>query len=342
MGIASARRTDTREESVFRHLLVCLDRSEAAEEALPLAGYLARLGDASVTILHVLETPTRAGEARVTDALGWEIARQEAVSYLEAVGERLEVPIRTVVAEGGPSAQRIAGLAEELSADLTVLTTHGEGGVGEWSLGSTAQKILAVTRGSVLIAPASRRSPPTRVPPRRILVPLDGSKRTEFVLPTVTRLARGSSAEVVLAHVVREPMMSEVLSSAADLSLARELAQRQTANANDYLERIRARLASEGVEARVLVRRLRDTLEGLVSLAHTEQSDLVVLCAHGSGCNADRQFGSITSYMISHSTTPLLVIQDLPERPRRSSSVPPPPPPRTPVPPRFLDAHGRG
>jgi nucleotide-binding universal stress UspA family protein len=338
MGIASAQRTAP-EDAVFHHLLVCLDRSEAAERALPLAAFLARMGDARVTVLHVLETRGENREERVTDALGWEIARQEAVSYLEGVGERLGLPMRTVVAEGGPSAHRIAGLTEELSADLTVLTTHGEGGMGEWSLGSTAQKILALSRGSILITPTNPRSPAPRVPPQRILVPLDGSKRTEFVLPTATRLARGSGAEVILAHVVDEPMVSEVLSSAADLSLARKLAERQSENARDYLERIRSRLVADGVAARVLVRRDRDHREGLVSLAHSESTDLVVLCAHGSVCNAERQFGSVASYMIAHSSTPLLVIQDLPDRARRTSSIPPP---RTQAPPRSLDAHGRG
>lgn len=341
MGTANAQET-VPGDAVFHHLLVCLDRSEAAEGALPLARYLARMGDARVTVLHVLETPKRNGEARVTDALGWEIARQEAVSYLEGVGERLEMPLQTVVAEGGPSANRIAALANELSVDLTLLTTHGEGGTGEWSLGGTAQKILALTHGSILITPAHPRSPPPRVPPQRILVPLDGSKRTEFVLPIVTRLARRSDAEVVLAHVVAEPMVSEVLSSAADLSLARELAIRQTANAKEYLERIRSRLVADGVTSRVLVRRNRDHREGLVSLTCSEQADLVVLCAHGSVCNAERQFGTVASYMISHSTTPLLVIQDLPARPRRASSVPPPAPLRTPTSSTVLDARGRG
>lgn len=348
MPDATARRMDiaTAEvarlgEAVFRHVLVCLDRSEAAESALPLAAHLARMDDARVTLLHVLEAPTDPSEVRVTDALGWEIARQEAKSYLERVGERLALPTQTCVAEG-PSAHRITALASELRADLTVLTTHGEGGGGEWSLGSTAQKILALASGSILISPAPSRTPAPRVPPRRILVPLDGSKRTESVLPTVTRLARGSDAEVIVAHIVWEPVITEVLSAPEDLVLARQLAERQAASAGEYLDRIVARFVADGVVARALVRRNSDHREGLVSLAHAEGADLVVLCAHGSVCNARRQFGSVASYLIAHSTTPLLVIQDLPDRSRRSTPVPSASASRLPVPSRILDADGRG
>lgn len=324
-------------EAAFRHVLVCLDRSDAAERALPLAIYLARTSGARVTLLHVLEAEAEPTEAHVTDALGWEIARQEAQAYLARVGARLELPVDTHVAEG-PSAHRITALAAELRADLVVLTTHGEGGLGDWSLGSTAQKILALASGSVLVTPAHVRTPAPSVPPRRILVPLDGSKRTESVLPTVTRLARGSRADVVLAHIVWEPVITEVLCAPEDLVLARELADRQAASATAYLERIRARLQADGVTAQVLVRRRSDHGEGLVSLAHAEEADLVVLCAHGTVCNAARPFGSVASYLIDHSTTPLLVIQDLPGRARRSTPVPSSPS-RPPAPSRNPDAH---
>ena len=328
-------------EGAFRHILICLDRSEAAERVLPLAAYLANSDCAQITLLHVLESRSSATTGRATDAIGWEIARTEARAYLESVGDRVAPATQTHVTEGS-TARRIVTMAEEFHADLIAITTHGEGGAAGWDLGSTTEKVLALTAGSVLIVPTDPSGIAARIPPRRILIPLDGSRRTESVLPIAVRFARRAEAEIVLAHVVWEPIRTEILSSAEDLGLARKLAERQASNAARYLERMRERLASDGVAARVVVRRGRDHREALVSLATAEQADLVVLCAHGSVCNARRPFGSMTKYLITHASVPLLVIQDIADRVRISSLPPPPPAPRTPLPPRSVDELGRG
>src|SRR3546814_15560227 len=44
---------------------------------------------------------------------------------------------------------------------------------------------------------------------QRILVPLDGSRWAESVLPLAARIARAANAEILLAHVVPAPEMIE-------------------------------------------------------------------------------------------------------------------------------------
>lgn len=329
-----------RPAGAFQHVLVCLDRSEASASALPLSVHLAAIDRARVTLLHVLEAPPRSGEKSATDALGWEIAREEAGAFLKRMAERVRLPTETHVAEGVTAGQ-IVSLARELKVDLVALATHGEGGAGEWSLGGTAEKVLASTHASILVTPAGHESGAAHAPPRRILVPLDGSRRTESILPTAVRLARGSDAEVILAHAVWEPVATEILCAPEDLALARGLAERQASSAARYLERLRGLLEADGVRTRALVRRGHDHREVLVSLATAEEADLILLCAHGSVCNALRPYGTVAGYLIAHSTAPLLVIQDLPERARRSTPAPPGPATRTPIPPRSLDAEWR-
>lgn len=316
-GAAEAR-SGTR----FRRVLVCLDRSETAEVVLPLATYLAQMDGGRVTLLHVLEASPGAAEARATDALEWDIVRQEAHAYLKRLAKGvadLGVTADTQIVEGSP-AHSVAALAAELEADLVVLSTYGEGGVDEWTLGSNAQKILALARGAVLVVPADAGEPATRVPPRCVLVPLDGSVRAESVLPTLLHLARTDDAEIVLAHAVPAPHRTELLSTSDDLALAQELADRLGDRADYYLGRIRSQLAASGVSARTVVRRATDHREGIVALATAERADLLLVSAHGSTCNPRRRFGSVTSYLIAHSTTPVLVLQDLPDDARRTAS----------------------
>lgn len=321
MSVQNAVRAAETQWSVgFRRVVVCLDRSETAEAVLPLATHLAQMDGGRMTLLHVLEALPDAAEVRATDALEWDIVRQEADSYLERLAKRaagLGVTADTQIAEGS-AAHGVAALAAELEADLVVLSTYGEGGMDAWTLGSTARKILALARGAVLVVPAGTEEPATHVPPRRVLVPLDGSLRGESVLPTLLHLARADDAEVVIAHAVADPIRTEVLSTPDDVALARELADHVAARADAYLERIRSQLAASGVRARTVVCRAADYREGIIALVAAERVDLVVVSAHGSVCNPRRRFGSVTSYLIAHSTAPVLVIQDLPDSARRT------------------------
>lgn len=250
---------------------------------------------------------------RITDPLGWEVSRREASAYLDPLARNLSetwgLSVDTRIEQGRP-AERITAIAREIGADLTVIASHGEGGVAAWNLGSTAQQVLAISRGSVLLA---RAMPPSSsvVTPKRILIPLDGSLRTESVLPTAARIADTHGAEMLLVHVVAEPLPTAVL-HAADLDLARGLASRLESRAKNYLDHLRARLPPDA-RVRTLVTRHADERQSLLEIARQEQIDLVVLSAHGSVCNSTRPFGSVTHHLLGHSTVPLLVLQDLSE-----------------------------
>lgn len=321
----------------MRRILVCLDRSAWSESCLPYATALGRVFGSNLTLLHVMQPLHEHAGARITDPLGWEVSRREASAYLEGLArwmhEKWGLSVDSRLEQGRP-AERITAVARELGADLTVISSHGEGGVAAWHLGSTAQQLIAVSTGSVLVVRAQSPAP-SAVMPRRILVPLDGSLRTESVLPTVARIADAHGAEVVLTHVVCEPVPTAVL-HAGDFELARELAGHLEARAKRYLEHLHARMPRE-LRVRTLVTRHVDERQSLLEIAEQEQVDLVVLSAHGSVCNPTRPFGSVTQHLLSHSSVPLLVLQDLSqaelERVREEGDEQSAPPPRSSFPP---------
>ncbi len=298
------------------HILVCLDRSALSEACLPHAVAMAAVFDARMTLLHVMQGPHDGGPQPTPDPLGWEIARQEAQAYLERLKDRtlaLGPVTRTLLAQGHPAA-RIASVAAEIGADLTVLGSHGEGGHVN-GLGSTVQQVLAITRSSVFVA-RSTATTPAPITPKRILVPLDGSTRTECVLPMAARIARTHGAELLLVHVVSEPVPSTILSAGEDLELARDLARRLQSGAERYLNQIASQLRLESLGVRTVVLRETDARQSLVELSEREHVDLMIVAAHGSTCNPARAFGTVASYLLSHARPALLVIQDLraPER----------------------------
>lgn len=301
-------------KSPQRRILVCLDRSAYSEACVPHALMLARAFHSALTLVHVMQPQHNPSGQQTCDALGWEISSQEARNYLERIERQvvqtLWQDVDTRLEQGRPAA-RIVDLARELDAEVTVLGSRGEGGTRDQSLGSTVQQVLASSRGSVLIVHPAKtdRSP---AGPKQILVPLDGSLRTESVLPAAARLAGAHGAELLLVHIVQEPVPSALLASPEDIELARTLAGRLEASARRYLERLRLRLSHEVSVVRTLVVRHANERQCLVEISQKEQIALIVLSAHGSACDSGRTFGSVAAYLLTHSTVPLLVLQDLP------------------------------
>ena len=298
--------------------MVCLDRSEAAERALPLAASLARAEGAALTLLHVLDAPDRGADSRPMDALEWEIHRAEAHRYLSRLVDRLQAPelrVEDQLAEGS-APDRVASIAADLGVGLLVLSTRGDG-EATCCIGGTAHKLLEMAPCPVLTVPVRDGEPVGAGPLRRILVPLDGSVRSQHVLPTVLRLARALRTQVVLATAIRDPVRTELLSREEDLLLAQELTDRLVKQAEEYLARIRSQLEAGGVSAVTRVQRGFDHRAVIVGLARSEGADLTVMSAHGSRCDPQRRFGTVPSHFMARSACPLLVLQDLPRASKR-------------------------
>ena len=302
-----------RDAHAIRRILVCIDRSPVSEACLQHAVAISKSLGSAMTLLHVMQPSHERPGLQATDVFDWEISRQEASAYMESLGREgtmasgQHVDVRL---EQGHPAERITAVARELDADLTVLGSHGQRGAAAWNLGSTVLQVLAVTRGSVLIA-RSNSAGAGDVSPNRILVPLDGSLRTESVLPTAVRIAKKYGSELLLVLVVREPVPTSVLHTPEDLEVARDLAARLEARGKGYLEGLRDQLVREGASVRTLVLRTADEKQSLLDLSQKEQSDLIVLSAHGATCNSASTFGSVTAHLLTHSVVPLLVLQDL-------------------------------
>ena len=297
----------------LRRILVCVDRSQFANVAVRQAVSLAETFDSAVTLLYVVQPSHETDAQRPTDPFAWDIATRQAATYLEGLKSEIARKSRIEVEpklEQGQPAERIASLTGELGTDLLVLGSHGESGLLEWNLGSTVEHVLAIARRSVLIA---REHSGSEGPwaPKRILVPLDGSLRTESVLPVVARLAREHEAEVTLAHVVAEPSVTAILRAESDLKLAGELATRLEGHAVRYLGGLRDRLRNEGVDARTVVLRRADERKALLALTRSQGVDLVVLSAHGATCDPGCPFGSAAKHLVAHCRVSLLVLQDV-------------------------------
>jgi nucleotide-binding universal stress UspA family protein len=158
---------DLAAEPPLKHVLVPLDGTPLAEQALEPALKVGALTGARFTLLRVVKPavlPQYVGEGSTVAGLHDSVlqdlrARQrrleeEARAYLDAVADRLRqrgVPVQTrVVVEESP-ALGILGEIQEHGADLVALATHGRRGLSRLLLGSVADKVLRGASVPVLL-----------------------------------------------------------------------------------------------------------------------------------------------------------------------------------------------
>ncbi len=299
---------------MFRRILMPLDGSRLAECAVSCTTALARTFGMPVTLLRVLEQSQGADCSRPIDPLDWHMCKTEAGTYLEDLASRFEaegVETESILKEGEP-AQRIVEAVEEKDIDLLVVSSHGRSGLNPWYAGSVFQKIAARARISMMIVRAYQESAEASNGSRfdRILVPLDGSKRSEFALPPAVRLARDHASDLILAHVTRIPEMPRRHPpNPEDRELSTRLVQRNQKEMETHFESVLPRLP---VKARILLEAADDPAIRLHELVGEQKADMVVMSAHGYSGKSKWTYGSIAHNFIIYGTTPLLLMQDFP------------------------------
>lgn len=311
---------------MFSHLLVPLDGSKLAECVLPHVSAFARLAGARVTLVHVLEPPTLAGKREPTDPIRWQLASNEAQRYLEEVRARLGPDVAATEWRmfEGQTTSNVVDYAQAEGVDLIALSSHGQSGMMGWNLGAVGHKLAMHARTSMLIVRAFGAPERTDEPLRyeRLLLPLDGSRRAEIVLPNASHVADEHRARITLAHVVqRAPTTSRLPLPEREADLEERFLTMRRRHAERYLATVRDELAIAGRDVDVHVDVGIDTVARLHDLADAGGTDLVVVSAHGASGSNRWPFGTTVLNLLAYGTKPLLVIQDLPREELQPSAA---------------------
>ena len=277
------------------------------------ANMLARRLHASLRTLCVLDTSAKS--AAPHDPIAWEMRRIEARNR---VGHLLEnasadeggtVGIEVAI---GPFDDCFQAVLEHSAVDLCLIGAVGEDARPGRVIGDTARRIIEAAPCSVLIVPpgAMLDSGQAVAAIRRLMVPLDCSRRAEVALPPAVALADAFGAELVVAHALPEPAITEIgPPDEAGIALRRNIAQHNRKTAERYMSRLRARLALDRRAIRSLIVNGDDPRHRLARAAVEEGADLIVLAAKGAGGYADQSLGSVADFLVTHMRKPLLVVR---------------------------------
>ncbi|MDP6454764.1 MAG: universal stress protein [SAR202 cluster bacterium] len=152
---------------MFDHILVPLDGSELAEQALPHASDIAKTNGATVHFIQVTSDHPeaagfRSGLSSESQASNLEISRQleqamvdRARDYLTRIAAPIKnegITVETELHHGSPH-EHIVEYAENNDIDLIVMSSHGHGGVRRMLTGSTTDKVVRAAEVPVLVIP---------------------------------------------------------------------------------------------------------------------------------------------------------------------------------------------
>ena len=143
---------------------------------------------------------------------------------------------------------------------------------------------------------------------KKILVPLDGSKLAECVLPHVASIIKGCQApEVIFVRVV-EPFQVPPGDFVLSADEAKQLDERHKAEAESYLSRIASQAGYEGAEVKweVIVGKVSDSLADYV---RHSGADIVVMATHGRSGVSRWVFGSVAERVLRSAGVPVLMVR---------------------------------
>jgi nucleotide-binding universal stress UspA family protein len=187
-----------------------------------------------------------------------------------------------MVLAGSPSDGLVRAEAE-LQPDLVVMASHGRSGLARFALGSVAERLVREGTAPVLIVHALN---PLDQKLDFALVPLDGSSLAEQALPMVEALAGKPVRQVRLMRAVTLP--------------------EESTEARRYLDGVRDRLQSAGLEVTIEVR-IDDPATAIQDAG--ERADLIVLATHGRGGFDRLRHGSVAERFTRQAQMPVLLVR---------------------------------
>jgi nucleotide-binding universal stress UspA family protein len=309
---------------MYRSILVPLDGSPLSEQALPVAGDIARRSGATLRLMHVhmpaTPDPIYVPGLPVIDKSMQSLDKDHERVYLEHTRDRIiaEHGIRVTIAIQNLAGDvvRDASIADALAVDaaatdtdLIVMTTHGRGGLARFWLGSVADALVHVSPVPVLSLRPDELGRPFEHPPvfRHILIPLDGSALAEQILEPALALGDLTRAAYTLLHVVDLLVVPGYAPLAQAVHLDSQMTQALLADRQRYLDNLAQRLRLGRRQIHTLALLGTQPAVTIMDAARAQGADLIALATHGRSGLARLLIGSVADKVRRGEDLPVLL-----------------------------------
>lgn len=140
-----------------------------------------------------------------------------------------------------------------------------------------------------------------------ILVPLDGSKRAETILPYVEDLALARKSKVILLQVI-EPTTTMVTPYDMVPYYDTELAERILEEAKVYLAARKGEFSAKGIDVEAFVQQ-GAVVRTILDMADQKNVNLIAMASHGRTGMSRVFYGSVAAGVLHSADRPLLLVR---------------------------------
>ena len=309
-------------EGFFRRILLPVDESSPSMVSQELTVFLAKELGSRVTVLHVasdeiviplierpqgiqeiepisvsaggvpraVEVPKPRGNALPEDVISeisnWYVERasraiEETVGRFEKAGLTIE---KKIIKHGDP-ADAILSEVKKGSYDLIIMGNSSEG-ERDQHLGSVAKKVATHAEIPVLITRGNTKM-------SNLLVPVDGSEKSEQALHYAKALAEKVNAKVTLLYVQESPLFT------LKPEFSKEIG-------NGILTNAAAKFTMTPPEVKL---ELGDPAKKIIETAEKGDFDLIIMSSHGHGTVKRFLMGSVSEHVLHYSNHSILLIK---------------------------------
>lgn len=297
---------------MFRKILVPLDGSELAENALEPAISIAENSDGEILLLSAAVHDLALARSR--PGLGVEIVDELVTqshvrleAYLRSVQEAHEKRSAALVpmVEEGDAAGVIVDTAAASEVDLIAMSTHGRSGISRWLMGSVTERVLRN-------APCPVLAVHDEVLFDHILITLDGSELSESAIEPGLAVARLLGGQVTLLRVESLEELESGLApdlvttaGAADKGMGEDPHQLT----ESYLRRLAGRCGGSLGRKVDTALRTGAAAPAILDFIEERHVDLAVMATHGRSGLRRWVYGSVTEKVLRKARCAMLIVR---------------------------------
>jgi len=285
----------------IQQVVVLLDGSSSAAQALPAARSLCKSTGAKLLLLSSIKDHTRADQRHYKER---HEAREDYLSTLASTLRAEDIEVEYIIRSGLISEAAVKEI-ETNSIDLVITSTSGESGVKHWGSGGLSRKLVQKISTPILLISANGECSDdlTSIAIDRILVALDGSIVSERSLPYAKFLAKVFDAEILLTAVPAVPEASKYRAPAGFVEM---LQTKANTNMKRFLNAVAISFEAENIRVRTIVTGSLPA-QTIVSIAEQENADLIMLTSRGRG-QLEILLGSVARRVVESTDKPVFMM----------------------------------
>ncbi len=272
----------------MKSIIVPVDFSEQSEQALKVAGTLAKNHDAELLVLHMLElSPAIMSESGYVS--------QEQVVHLIKIGEKrfndfldktyLEGVNITPIIKHYKVFSEVNEVAEKHGADLIVMGSHGTDGLQEIFIGSNTERVVRNSDVPVLVV----KGEIDKFSPKKFVFACDFQEENVPAIKKASEMAKLLNAELIPLYI--NTPGDEFLST------------------QDAYDKISPFLNKADLGLQVEIYNDYSVEKGVLNFAESVSADLIGIPTHGRKGLSHFFMGSIGEDIANHSKTPVITFK---------------------------------